>query len=148
MHLLNSMTKLTQRLMMIAFTGLICLPATSQATIETYEFATQQQTEDYLHLIKELRCLVCQNQNLAESNAPLAQDLRKQTAHLLGDQQLNREQVIDFMVQRYGDFVLYRPPVQANTSLLWLGPLLLLGLGFFWGIRLIQQASKNAKNNP
>jgi cytochrome c-type biogenesis protein CcmH len=76
----------------------------------------------------ELRCLVCQNQTIADSNAELAADLRNQVREKVRDGQSDRE-IIDFMVARYGDFVLYRPPFKATTMLLWLGPLLLLATG-------------------
>jgi cytochrome c-type biogenesis protein CcmH len=79
-------------------------------------------------LSSELRCLVCQNQTLADSNAPLAVDLRNQVREQLKSGKSERD-VIDFLVARYGDFVLYRPPLQANTVLLWLGPFLLLVVG-------------------
>ena len=79
-------------------------------------------------LAQELRCLVCQNQTLADSNAPLAVDLRNQIREQLKGGASERE-VIDFMVARYGDFVLYRPPFKASTLALWLGPFVLLALG-------------------
>jgi len=79
-------------------------------------------------LAHELRCLVCQNQTLAESNAPLAVDLRNQIREQL-KAGASEQDVIDFMVARYGDFVLYRPPFKATTIALWLGPFLLLALG-------------------
>ena len=80
-------------------------------------------------LAEELRCLVCQNQSLADSNAPLAEDLRNQIREQLRKGSSDRE-VIDYLVARYGDFVLYRPPLKATTLLLWFGPLLLLAIGF------------------
>lgn len=79
-------------------------------------------------LAHELRCLVCQNQTIADSNAPLAVDLRNQIREQLAAGKSERD-VIDFMVARYGDFVLYRPPFKAATLALWLGPFLLLALG-------------------
>jgi cytochrome c-type biogenesis protein CcmH len=79
-------------------------------------------------LAQELRCLVCQNQTLAESNAPLAVDLRNQIREQL-KAGASEQDVIDFMVARYGDFVLYRPPFKATTLALWVGPFLLLALG-------------------
>ena len=80
------------------------------------------------NLAHELRCLVCQNQTLADSNAPLAVDLRNQIREQLKAGKSERE-ITDFMVQRYGDFVLYRPPFKASTVALWTGPFLLLALG-------------------
>ena len=79
-------------------------------------------------LAHELRCLVCQNQTLADSNAPLAVDLRNQIREQLKAGKSERD-VLDFMVARYGDFVLYRPPFKASTAALWLGPFVLLVLG-------------------
>lgn len=81
-------------------------------------------------LAEELRCLVCQNQTIAESNAPLAIDLKNQVREQMKQGTSDRE-ILDFMVARYGDFVLYRPPFMASTLLLWLGPLLLLAAGLF-----------------
>jgi cytochrome c-type biogenesis protein CcmH len=80
------------------------------------------------HLAVELRCLVCQNQTLADSNAPLAEDLRREVREMIA-KNMSDQEIIDFLVSRYGDFVLYRPPWKATTTLLWLGPFLLLGVG-------------------
>lgn len=81
-------------------------------------------------LSKELRCLVCQNETIADSNAELAVDLRREIRGLIRDGRSDTE-ILDFMVTRYGDFVLYRPPVKAITLLLWAGPMLLLFIGIF-----------------
>ena len=83
-------------------------------------------------LSAQLRCLVCQNQTIADSNADLAVDLKRQVREMLGRGASDRE-VIDFMTARYGDFVLYRPPVKSSTALLWYGPgaLLVVALGAF-----------------
>jgi len=81
-------------------------------------------------LAEELRCLVCQNQTIADSNAGLAVDLKNQIREKLAEGMSERE-IIDYMVQRYGDFVLYRPPVKTTTVLLWFGPPLLLALGLW-----------------
>ena len=97
----------------------LSLPA--QAAIESYNFDTAEQEEAYNKLIFELRCLVCQNQNLADSNAELAQDLRREVYKMISSGQSENE-VVDFMVARYGDFVLYRPPMNTSTALLWVGP--------------------------
>jgi len=87
--------------------------------------ALDERARDIAH---ELRCLVCQNQTIADSNAPLAVDLRNQIREQLAAGKSERD-VLDFMVARYGDFVLYRPPFKAATLALWLGPFLLLALG-------------------
>ncbi|HEY6288266.1 MAG TPA: cytochrome c-type biogenesis protein [Nitrospiraceae bacterium] len=102
-----------------------CLVAAEEAR----PFADNPQVEARLkHLAVELRCLVCQNQTLADSNAPLAEDLRREVREMIAKDMSDRE-IIDFLVQRYGDFVLYRPPWKASTTLLWLGPFLLLIAG-------------------
>ena len=82
-----------------------------------------------MELSAELRCLVCQNQSLADSNAGLAVDLRNEIRDRM-KQGENEAQIVDFMVARYGDFVLYRPPIKAATVLLWFGPVVLLAIGF------------------
>lgn len=79
-------------------------------------------------LEEELRCLVCQNQTIADSHAGLAADLRREVREQLA-QGKSEQEVLDFMVQRYGDFVLYRPPVKSSTWLLWFGPFLLVAAG-------------------
>ncbi|HTQ75548.1 MAG TPA: cytochrome c-type biogenesis protein [Burkholderiales bacterium] len=91
-----------------------------------------------MKLAEELRCLVCQNQTLAESNAPLAEDLRNQLRERMREGKTDRE-VVDFLVERYGDFVLYRPPLKATTVLLWFGPLLLLAIGFAVLLRRVRR---------
>ena len=94
----------------------------------------------------ELRCLVCQNQTIEDSNAGLAVDLRRQI-----DEQIaagrSDDEIRDYMVARYGDFVLYRPPLKATTVLLWLGPALLL-LGGFWTLRRVLKARRAAGPPP
>jgi cytochrome c-type biogenesis protein CcmH len=94
-------------------------------------------------LAEELRCLVCQNQTLADSNAPLAEDLRNQVRERMREGKSDRE-VVDFLVERYGDFVLYRPPFKATTMLLWLGPFLLLALGFAVLLRRVRRRRQAA----
>ena len=86
-----------------------------------------------VHLAEQLRCLVCQNQTIADSNAELAVDLRRQIREQI-TQGRNDGEIVDYMVARYGDFVLYRPPLKGTTLLLWFGPpvLLLLGMVFLW----------------
>jgi cytochrome c-type biogenesis protein CcmH len=92
-------------------------------------FMNPEQEARYNELTLELRCLVCQNQNLADSDAPLAQDLRKEIYDMMQAGQSN-EEIKTFLVDRYGDFVLYKPPIKGNTLALWLAPaVLLLGGG-------------------
>ena len=109
---------------------LIFIATSALAAIEAYEFDSPEMEANFIKLTKELRCLVCQNQSLADSNAELAKDLRRQTYEML-TQGKTPDQVVQYMVDRYGDFVLYRPRLKTSTLLLWLGPfvLLLLVLG-------------------
>ena len=105
-------------------------------TLEEFSFDDPAQQAEFRGLIDELRCLVCQNQNLADSDAELAQDLRRKTYEMVeagkGDQE-----ILDYMVQRYGDFVLYRPPLKGTTVALWVGPFLILAVGVGVLIRVI-----------
>lgn len=98
----------------------------------------------YKRLIAELRCLVCQNQNLADSNAELAKDLRNETYSMINAGKTD-EEIVTFMVNRYGDFVLYRPPVKSTTFLLWFGPLILAALG---GSILLVQIRRRTRRKP
>ena len=95
---------------------------------EPLVFETPEQEARFNELTVELRCLVCQNQNLADSDAPLAHDLKKEVHKMLlaGN---SDEEIKTFMVERYGDFVLYRPPVQGNTLALWVLPVVILAIG-------------------
>jgi cytochrome c-type biogenesis protein CcmH len=97
-------------------------------TPEPLVFETPQQEERFNELTLELRCTVCQNQALADSDATLAHDLRRKVHEMLLAGKTNDE-IKQYMVDRYGDFVLYRPPVQQNTYLLWLAPLAMLLIG-------------------
>ena len=119
-----------QKFFIVLFLFTVSLSAFAQKTDvqEPLLFANQQQQDRFNKLTEELRCLVCQNQNLADSDAPLAHDLRREVHEMVLAGRTN-EQIKEFLVTRYGDFVLYRPPVQKNTYLLWLAPLVLLLLG-------------------
>lgn len=91
-----------------------------------------------MNLAHQLRCLVCQNETLADSQAPLAADLRNQIREQLAAGK-SEQDVVDFLVARYGDFVLYNPPFKANTVLLWIGPFLFLALGAFALVRFVRR---------
>lgn len=131
-----------RRLLTAAVLGLALL-GTAQAAIDTYEFATEAERQRYRNLVQELRCPKCQNQNIADSDAPIAMDLRAQIFRMLEEGQSN-QQIIDYLVSRYGDFVLYKPPVTARTLLLWYGPAGLLIGGFaLLGVILLRRRSKS-----
>ena len=103
----------------------LVMTTTSIATIDVYEFENAQQEEDFSVLVQELRCPKCQNQNIADSNAGLAKDIKDRAYKLLRDGK-SKDYITDYMVDRYGDFITYRPPVTKNTWVLWFGPLILL----------------------
>ena len=128
-----------KRLVLLVIFGFWVAPV--QAVIEAYQFDSPEMEADYNQLIDELRCLVCQNQNLSASDADLARDLRRETYQML-QQGKSQQEVIDFMVTRYGDFVLYRPQFKTNTYLLWLGPFLLLILVLYLVVRRLRAADK------
>ena len=102
----------------------------------------------YEHINRELRCLVCQNQTIADSNATLAQDLRREVREMIAAGKTDDE-IREFMIERYGDFVLYRPRMTATNFLLWAGPVLMLLLGGFAMFRYIrkQAAEADAENS-
>ena len=129
-------------LLLMFWVALVPLPA--QAAIEAYQFESEQMEADYNQLINELRCLVCQNQNLSGSDADLARDLRRETYDMLNEGK-SPDQVVDFMVERYGDFVLYRPQFKSTTYLLWLGPFLLLVAVLVLLIRRLRGPSTRAE---
>ncbi|WP_028694499.1 cytochrome c-type biogenesis protein [Pseudomonas cremoricolorata] len=106
----------------------ITLAGAAHAAIDTYQFRDQAERERYQRLTKELRCPKCQNQDIADSNAPIAADLRREIFRMLGEGKDN-QQIVDFMVDRYGDFVRYKPALTSRTWLLWFGPGLLLAGG-------------------
>ncbi len=101
----------------------------AQASIDTYDFSTQAERDRYRTLVEELRCPKCQNQNIADSDAPIAMDMRDEIFKKLEEGQSN-EEIVGFLVDRYGDFVRYKPPVNKNTLILWYGPAALLVIGF------------------
>ena len=126
-----------RRLRRLSLVLALALPMIAAAAIETREFQDPAQEARYADLIKKLRCLVCQNQNLADSNAELARDLRDKTYEMLVAGRSDDE-ITDFMVERYGSFVLYEPPLNYHTLFLWLAPAVLAAIGggvFFAMIR-------------
>lgn len=115
-------------ILVLTLTLSVSVLAQRAAVQEPLVFESQQQEDRFNELTLELRCTVCQNQNLADSDAQLAHDLRAQVHEMLIAGNTDDE-IKQFMVDRYGDFVLYRPPVQQNTYLLWIGPFVILLIG-------------------
>jgi cytochrome c-type biogenesis protein CcmH len=111
------------------------------ANIEAYRFDDPDKEARYHELISELRCVVCVSQNIADSNAELAQDLRRQTYEMI-QKGASNEEIVTFMVQRYGDFVLYRPPLKSSTMLLWTGPFIIFGIGLIALILFIRRRNR------
>ena len=112
-----------------------------EAAVEVKQFQKPEHEQRYKNLINEFRCVVCQNQNIADSNAALAQDLRKQVFKMINAGQSDDE-IMEFMVARYGDFVLYRPQLNSMTFLLWVGPFIILIIGLYILISFIRQRKK------
>ena len=110
------------------------------AGLEAFDFSGNVDEDRYKHLIVELRCLVCQNQSLADSDAGLAHDLRREVWELM-DQGQSDAQIVEFLVTRYGDFVLYNPPVKPSTYILWYGPFVLLAIGLLVLVRTLKRRS-------
>lgn len=119
--------------------------ATGKEAVPTNMDPLQQKRA--VELEANLRCLVCQNQTIADSNAELAQDLRRQVREQIAAGRTDTE-IVGYMVQRYGDFVLYNPPVKTTTILLWFGPFLLLMLGVFALWRHVKMRNKRAEPMP
>ena len=113
-------------------------PLYAAATLESFKFQTERQEQQFKDLIAELRCLVCQNQSLLDSDAELAHDLRAEVYDMLKAGQSDQE-IVDFLVKRYGDFVLYKPPIKPSTYLLWFGPFVLLGIAFVLLLRALRR---------
>ncbi len=129
-------------MLMCAIISLWLISTPSMAASTVLQFESAEQEALYLTLTKEFRCLKCQNQNLADSNAELAKDLRNEIYVQVSDGQ-SRGAITAYLVARYGDFVLYRPPFKRSTYLLWLGPFLLLGVALWLALRFSRRVHLN-----
>jgi len=118
-------------------------PLQATATLESFKFADDAAEQHFKDLISELRCLVCQNQSLADSDAELAHDLRAEVYEMVQDGKSDQE-IIDFLVARYGDFVLYNPPLKPSTYLLWFGPFALMLLAGVLLLRAVRRQKRAA----
>jgi cytochrome c-type biogenesis protein CcmH len=123
---------------------LLALASSAFAVIETYEFSSPELEQRYRQLSFELRCPKCQNQNIADSNAPIAQDLRKLLYQQL-EAGADDEEILDYMVARYGEFVRYRPRFGGATTVLWLAPILLLLVGIAAAVFTLRGRRKQAE---
>jgi len=126
---------------------LLLLLATPLAAIEPMDFADAAQETRYRALAHELRCLMCQNQSLADSPSGIAQDLRREVLELMQAGKTDAE-IKQHLVERYGDFVLYRPPMRSDTWLLWFGPGVLLLLGAIGLVVIIRRRAPRSATEP
>lgn len=118
--------------------GLLAWGMAPAYTLQEFSFDNPAQESEFRDLTGKLRCLVCQNESLAASQSELAQDLRKEVYAMMREGKTKGE-ITTFLVDRYGDFVLYEPPVKPSTYLLWFGPFLLVGIGGFLLLRALRR---------
>ena len=139
----------TNRTIKLAGLMLACLLSfilsfSAHAAIDVYDFDSPQQEAQYRGLIEELRCPKCQNQNLAGSDAPIAQDLKQKTYDMIKEGRSDAE-IRAYMQERYGDFITYKPPVRPSTWILWFFPpllLIVLIIGWFWQSKRSQRVAR------
>jgi cytochrome c-type biogenesis protein CcmH len=120
----------------VVLAGLLAASTAGAFTLEEFTFDNPAQREAFRELIEEIRCLVCQNESLAGSQAELAQDLREEVYRMFQEGK-SRDEIVDFLVSRYGDFVLYDPPLKPSTYVLWFGPFVLISVGAFFMVRTL-----------
>lgn len=126
---------------------LLAFASAAAAIDATPPFADPTQQERYERLIRDFRCLVCQNESIADSNAMLAADLRREVRELMSAGKSDAE-IRAFLTERYGDFVLYRPPFEPRTWFLWAAPVLFLLLGLLAVARVIARRARTARADP
>ena len=132
-------------LILLTFAFALTLSPVQASPVDTYEFNDEVTKIRFQALAKELRCPKCQNQNLADSNSPIAADLRKELYDLLQQGKADSE-IVNFMVDRYGEFVLYRPRVSQLTYVLWFGPAVLILLAILVVIMIVRRKPVDKKD--
>ena len=137
--------KLYQVVTSVLLLSVLWMGSATAGPVETFTFKDDATKLRFQVLSKELRCPKCQNQNLADSNAKIAVDLRKNLYNLLQEGKTDQE-IIDFMVYRYGDFVLYRPQLKKQTYILWFGPIAII-LGFAFSLIFVLRKRSKSKAN-
>ena len=130
----------------IALLSLALAAVPAGAAIDIYQFDSNAQQDRFHRLTEELRCPKCQNQSIADSDAEISQDMRERVARMIRESHSD-EEIVGFFVARYGDFVSYRPPLNAKTAILWVGPLSLLLLGGVGIVLLVRRASREAEED-
>lgn len=128
----------------IIFLLLLVTSSYTFSVVEVKEFSSDELRDRFQVLVNELRCPKCQNQNLADSNSPISADLRTEIFRMLEEGKSDQE-IIDFLVVRYGEFVMYRPPIKTTTLVLWLTPALLFVVGIFIVLFIRRRQSAEAK---
>ena len=118
-------------------------PVPAGVTLEAFKFDTKAEEQHFRDLIEGLRCLVCQNQSLADSDAELAHDLRAEVYEMIQAGKSDDE-IVEFLVERYGDFVLYNPPIKPANYLIWFGPFVLLLIAGFLLLRAVRRQKQTA----
>lgn len=123
---------------------LFCWPLALPAVQDIYQFDSAVEEQRFRELLVQLRCPKCQNQAIADSDAPIAQDMRQQVAEMIRAGRSD-EEIVDYFVQRYGDFVSYHPPLTPQTMILWLAPLMAMGGGLLLVVFQIRRARRIAR---
>ena len=131
----------------LALIAMLLLAASAVAVDTGQRFDDPDEQARYEQLIRDLRCVVCRSESIADSNAPLAADLRREVELLMRDGRSDAE-IHAFMTERYGDFVLLRPPVAPRTWLLWAAPALFLAAGLAVVIVVVRRRAASARSNP
>lgn len=142
---ISGLSKLLYMVVSGLLLSVLWLSNATAGPVETFQFKDEATKLRFQLLSKELRCPKCQNQNLADSNSKIAVDLRKNLYNLLQEGKSDQE-IIDFMVYRYGDFVLYRPQLKKQTYILWFGPIAII-LGFAIGLVFVLRKRSKSKAN-
>ncbi len=130
----------------LAVLSLMLISLGAVAVIDVHEFSSEEIRERYDSLTEELRCPKCQNQSLAGSDSPVSEDLRREILILLEDGRSDQE-IRDYMRDRYGDFILYNPPVEGKTLLVWVIPAVLFFIGLLVIFFVVRSATRNAATN-
>lgn len=138
------MFKFIKNVVLVA--ALIFTAHLSYAAIDAYDFDSEQKAQEFRELTLQLRCPKCQNNSIGDSNAIIATDMRAKVYELM-QEGYTKQQIIDYMIERYGNFVTYQPPMNAATLILWLGPLLFLGFGILFVVRMSRKKATNDVSN-
>ncbi|KEF31968.1 Cytochrome c heme lyase subunit CcmL [Marinobacter nitratireducens] len=126
--------------------GLVIVSTLSLAEVtDVYDFDSPQQEEQFQTMIEELRCPKCQNQNIADSHAPIAKDMRNE-AYRMMQGGASRDEVVDALVDRFGEFILYKPAVEKRTFLLWATPVIAVFVGLLAVIGVVIRSRRNARS--